>query len=119
MKVVDASAMVDVLTGAPTATRLIQMFDDDLFAPHLLISEVTQQIRRLLLSGAVDDAHAHRLVLAFRNADIEYVTVAGLVDKMWTMRHNVSAYDATYVALAADLRCARASGLPATVISPK
>ena len=31
--------------------------------------------------------------------------VVGMLDRMWKLRHNVTAYDATYVALAEELDC--------------
>ena len=40
MKVVDASAMIDMLTGGPRSDQLIPILDDDLFAPDLLVPEV-------------------------------------------------------------------------------
>ena len=58
------------------------------------------------------------------DADIERFPIAPLVLDAWALRHNVSAYDAFYVALARSLSCplvtcdralARAPGLGITV----
>jgi len=55
-----------------------------------------------------------RAVRAFdrwRDLDIERYPHAPLLDRVWQLRHNVSAYDAVYVALAEALST---RSLPAT-----
>ncbi len=104
MKVVDASAMIDVLTGSPRADRLLAVFDDDLFAPDLLISEVLAFLRRTAASGALHDAD--RLATVLQQAPIEYLHTWPYTERMWSWRHNMTPYDASYVALAEDLGAA-------------
>jgi len=104
VKVVDASAMIDVLTDTTRRAALLPLFDDDLFAPDLLISEVMSFLKRMTTARKLARPEADRLALALRQAPIEYLPTWPYAERMWTWRHNLSPYDATYVALADDLR---------------
>jgi len=104
VKVVDASAMIDVLTDTTRRAALLPLFDDDLFAPDLLISEVMSFLKRMTTARKLARPEADRLALALRQAPIEYLPTWPYAERMWTCRHNLSPYDATYVALADDLR---------------
>ncbi|MCY7300481.1 MAG: type II toxin-antitoxin system VapC family toxin [Ilumatobacteraceae bacterium] len=124
MKVVDASAMIDVLTGSPRAGQLLAVFDDELFAPDLLVPEVFAFLRKAASSGALHDADL--LVTALQQAPIEYLQTWPYAERMWSWRHNLSPYDASYVALAedlgvtlvtTDLRLAKAAAEIVTIIS--
>jgi predicted nucleic acid-binding protein len=125
MKVVDASALIDFLSGAGNRPALASLLDDDLFAPDLLVAEVVHHFRYELLGGRLTEQQAAEAIDVFNDADIEYLPVSNLVHDVWNLRHNVSAYDGCYVALAQDLRCplltsdrrlANAPGLPISVI---
>jgi predicted nucleic acid-binding protein len=102
VKVVDASAMIDTLTGSPRSDLLIPILDDDLFAPDLLIPEVLAFLRRMT-PKLLTDAEADQLAQVFRGAPIEYVHVWPQAARVWDLRHNLSLYDACYVAAAEDL----------------
>ncbi len=124
MKVVDASAMVDVLVGSERASRLLAVLDDDLFAPDLLVAEVHSVLKRLATSRAL--RNADQLAHALRQAPVEYLHTWPYAERMWSWRHNMSPYDASYVALAedlgatlvtTDLRLAKAAKGIVTVIS--
>ena len=104
MKVIDASAMVDVLIGNPSATQLASALDDDLFAPDLLVSEVMQTMRRLSSTGWLTPAAADSCVRAFIGSQVEFLHTWPYSEKIWAWRHNFTPYDAAYVALAADLK---------------
>lgn len=104
MKVVDASAMVDFLIGNQTAATLAPALDDDLFAPDLMVSELLQTMRRLVRDGWVDTGAADELVQRFGRSPVEYLHAWPYAEQIWAWRHTMSAYDATYVALAADLQ---------------
>jgi predicted nucleic acid-binding protein len=104
VKVVDASALIDVLTGTARRQKLLAHFDDDLFAPDLLISEVYSFLARMATARRLSRSEADRLALSLRKAPIEYLPVWPYAERMWSWRHNLSPYDAAYVALADDLR---------------
>ena len=101
MKVVDASAMIDVLTGGTRADHLLALFDDDLFAPDLLLPEVFSFLRRMAGTGTLHDTD--QLAAMLQKAPVEYLHTWPYAERMWSWRHNMSPYDATYVALAEDL----------------
>ena len=90
-----------------------------LTAPHLIDSEVTHVLRRLVTSGRLDQHQGDAAFASFQLL-IRRRPVTHLLDRMWAPRRNLSDYDATYVALAesldvplltTDRRLARASGL--------
>ena len=125
MIVVDASAAVAALLNAGPARAVLS--DETVRAPHLVDSEVAQALRRLVLRGSLDTADGWAALDSWRRLGIVRHPVGGLLDRVWELRENVSAYDASYLALAealecslltADARLGRAPGLrcPVTVV---
>lgn len=122
MKVVDASVIVELIAGGLDPDRLGV---EDLAAPHLLDSEVTHVLRGLVLRGALTDEQAASALAGFAELAIVRYPADWLRPRMWALRHNLSAYDATYVALAemtdatslltADARLANAPGIRCAV----
>lgn len=117
MKVLDAGATIELLIGGLDPRHLGV---EDLAAPHLIDSEVTHVLRRLVLRRALSDGEGARAMRAFTALDIERFSVHDLRPRMWELRHTLTGYDATYVALAehldasalltTDARLARAPG---------
>jgi predicted nucleic acid-binding protein len=103
VKVVDASSMIDFLTDAPRLMPFAHHLDDDLFAPDLLIAEVHDYFRRRGVRQPHEQLDAH--VDAFHSAAIEYLPSWPYGAQIWKWRHNLTSYDACYVALAHDLHC--------------
>jgi predicted nucleic acid-binding protein len=99
--VVDASTIVDGLVGAGRSTE--RLLDEHLTAPHLLDAEVGSALRRLVRAGEIDDAIASSALEDLAELEIERHPHRDLVDRAWALRHNVSFYDALYVALAEAL----------------
>ncbi len=100
MKVVDASVVVDLLLLELDPVRL---GGEELAAPHLLDSEVLHTVRGNVLSGALSVARADEALQAFEDLVIARYPTAALRRRIWELRHNLTAYDATYVALAEAL----------------
>ena len=97
MLVVDASAVVNQLLGGHAATRVAAHTaegSEDLHAPHLVDLEVLSTLRRLGAGEAVED---------FFEFPVERYPHTLLLPRVWELRHNFTAYDATYVALAEGL----------------
>ena len=74
--------------------------DHSLIAPHLLPAELASVLRGRSPGGLLSDDDAARAVEEFADLRIELVDVMPLLPAVWEMRHDVSAYDAMYVALA-------------------
>jgi predicted nucleic acid-binding protein len=101
--VIDASAVVAALVRAGKARQ--RLANDALHAPHLLDSEVTDVLRRLVLRAVVTSNDAERALTAWRRIAVNRYPTIGMIDRIWELRHNVSAYDAAYIALAEHLDC--------------
>jgi len=104
--VVDASVVVAGLVDAGPAGRWAEQLvaDGGLVAPHLLVVEVANIVRRAELAGQVSPgiaALAHRDLLELAVALFPYEPFA---ERIWELRRNVTAYDAWYVALAEHLQ---------------
>lgn len=97
MKVVDAGALVGVLVGDLEPEAL---GDEELAAPHLIDSEVMHVLRRLAQQGHLTEDVATAAMDGFVRLDLTRFPADWLRGRMWALRHNLSAYDATYVALA-------------------
>jgi predicted nucleic acid-binding protein len=127
--VCDASALVALLLDAGPDGRWATdaLTGADIAAPSLVMFEAANIIRRHELAGLVSadqaaQAHADLLDLAIEQWPYEL-----LAARAWALRHNLSSYDAAYVALAEltgatlvtlDKRIARAPDLRCVVVTP-
>lgn len=122
MNVVDAGVIVELVAGDLDPDRLGV---EDLVAPHLLDSEVTHVLRGLVLRGALSELQASMAMDGFAGLSIARYRADWLGPRMWALRHDVTAYDATYVALTemigatslltTDARLAKAPGVRCAV----
>ena len=104
--VVDASVIVDLLIEHPrTAAVRTAIEGVDGVAPALLDAEVLHAVTRYVRRGELSEDRAQQALSLLVDADIERFPIAPLVLPAWELRHNVSSYDAVYVALARELRC--------------
>ena len=109
MIVIDASAAVDWLLQTPAGQRLetrIYSRQETLHAPHLLDPEVVQVLRRLAREGAISERRAHEAISDLLSLRIARYPHTAFLHRIWQHRHNLSAYDAAYVALAETLGAA-------------
>lgn len=93
---VDAGVLVGVLVGD---LRPEALGDEELAAPHLIDSEVTHVLRRLAHQGDLTDEAATAAMDGFVRLSLSRFPADWLRGRMWELRHNLSASDATYVAL--------------------
>ncbi len=126
MLVLDASALV-VLLASPdrlSARWYGRLSEDELHAPHLIDAELGNVLRRLARRQEIS-ADLAELLLGLGMVLVDTRHDHGpLAVVAWSMRHNLTFYDALYVALAAaldaplvttDARLASAPGLPCAV----
>ena len=99
MTVIDAGAVVALLVG-DVAPALVE---GSLSAPHLIDSEVTHVLRRLVTSEELSAHQGEAAFTGFRRLVIRRWPVTHLLDRMWELRHNLSGYDSTYIAWAESL----------------
>lgn len=102
MLIVDTSAVLDALVARVPARGLVERLagDGDLHAPHLLDTEVLHALRRMTLSGELTAERAADARTDFAELSLVRYAHEPFSDRVWTLRHNLTAYDATFVALA-------------------
>jgi predicted nucleic acid-binding protein len=104
--VVDASVVLDLLVAHPRAASARAALEGiDGVAPELLDAEVLNVVTRYVRRGEMSEERARQALELLIEADIERFPIAPLVLDAWTLRHNLSTYDAFYVALARSLGC--------------
>ena len=123
--VVDTSAIVDVLLALDPNPQLRERVSQgDLHAPHLIDVEFVNVVRRFLSAGRITVERADAVRSDFTDLPIVRYPHGTLLDRMWELRHNPTAYDAAYVALSAalevplvttDSRLAASPGPPAWI----
>jgi predicted nucleic acid-binding protein len=104
--VLDASALLEFLLQTPLGRRVeARLFREaeEFHAPHLVDVEVTQGLRRLERLGEVSPGRAAEALADLADVDLHRHLHLDLLTRAWTLRHNVTAYDAMYVALAEAL----------------
>lgn len=97
MRVVDASVIVALVAADLDPD---QLGNEELAAPHLIDSEVPTALRRLVLRGDLTDDQGSVALEGFTRLTLTRFPADWLRTRIWALRHNLSAYDATYVALA-------------------
>ena len=103
MLVVDASALTELLLGRAAGEVVgdhLAAHGFALHAPHLVDVEVLSALRRLVASGEMTAARAGEAIADLLDLPIERYPHDILVPRIWELRENFSAYDASYVALA-------------------
>ena len=103
MIVVDASAAVSGVLNDGAARRVLAA--EQLHAPHLVDSEVGSALRRKVAARQLDAASGWRALDAWRRLGLTRYPTFTLLHRVWELRDNLSAYDASYVALAEQLDC--------------
>jgi predicted nucleic acid-binding protein len=106
MIVLDASAAVEWLLQTPAGRRIEQRIytrQSTLHTVHLLDAEFAQVLRRLVRQGKLSSRRAEEAIEDLSALRIMRYPPVLLLNRIWRLRQNLSAYDAAYVALAEAL----------------
>ncbi|MBV8735096.1 MAG: type II toxin-antitoxin system VapC family toxin [Solirubrobacterales bacterium] len=112
MIVLDASAVLDGLLDAAAdaeLTALLTGASEPLAAPDLLDVETLSVLRRWERRGEIDTGRARQALADLGELPVLRYPARILTDRAWRLRHNLTAYDAQYVALAQELRATLAT----------
>lgn len=112
MIVVDNSILIETLVGRGARGHAARrrLSRGHLTAPALIDVEAVNTLRGLASGGKVSEDRAQIAVDALQILPMERVDHAPFVARMWELRHNVSAYDASYIALAEALNAPLLTG---------
>ncbi len=103
MIVVDASALLELLLNERLAASVAhRIFDssESLHAPHLIDIEVAQVLRRFVRKKEMTPDRGEQALEDLRELPLSRYPHVMLLPRIWSLRDNASAYDATYLALA-------------------
>jgi predicted nucleic acid-binding protein len=107
MIVVDASVVVAALATerahGPAAREVLLTVSQTLAAPALLDLEVVSALRRLETKPPAPTGLADAALGELASLRIERWPHEALLERVWQLRHNLTPYDASYVALAERL----------------
>jgi predicted nucleic acid-binding protein len=120
--VVDASVLAPALAddGADGDQARARLRDEILIAPELIDLEVQSVLRRLSRVGQLPARRAELALTDLLELPLRRMSHRPLLPRCWSLRENLTTYDAAYVALAetldlvlvtADARLSRAPGL--------
>ena len=100
--VVDASVLAPALADDQTDGDVARarLRGQGLTAPELIDLEVASVFRRQLLAGDLDLRRADLAIADLRDLPVRRVPHRQLLGRCWDLRHNLTPYDAAYVALA-------------------
>ena len=103
MIVLDASAVVELLSNGVLADSLrrdLMESGDSFIVPHLLDVEAVSALRNMVAGRRFDPHRSAEFLTGLAALPAERYSHIPLLDRMWELRHNFTAYDAAYIALA-------------------
>ena len=129
MIVLDTSAAVDYLLAYEPAAWVEEQLRnaERVHAPHLLDVEVVGGLRKQVQAGLVTARRADAALSDFMDMRVRRYPHRPFLGRMWRLRHNLTAGDAAFAALAealgmplvtTDLRLAAAPGLRIEIRTP-
>jgi predicted nucleic acid-binding protein len=103
--VLDTSALVDYLLGIGVAQQVGDLLDreQELAAPELIVFETLAVLRRETHRGMLSQDRATDAVSDLGEVPLSLFPTLPLRSRVWTLRSNFTAADATFVALAEQL----------------
>jgi predicted nucleic acid-binding protein len=101
--VLDASVVVELLTNgglADSIRRDMAGRSDSFIVPHLLDVEAMSALRKLAAGQRLDSHRSEQFLAGLSALPAERYPHTPLLGRIWELRHNFTAYDAAYIALA-------------------
>ena len=101
--------------------------NERLAAPTHFLVETLSAIRTQERLGRITNQRASDAFAAAKSIEVTYVDPTVLADRIWELRHNLTAYDAAYVAtaehfgcllLTSDAKLAAAPGVRCPIVVP-
>ena len=128
--VLDSSAIVALLVDAGPAGDWVAstVRKGWLAAPELAMFETANVLRRQQLAGRLERVEATLAHQELLSLPLQLWPYLPLADRAWELRESVTAYDASYIALAEllgtamitlDHKLQRASGPKCTILTPR
>ncbi len=108
--VVDASVVVEQLVALPHSAAVDAVFTSvvetgaELWAPDLVYVETASALKKLVARRHIGAAAAKKSLGWLARLPLVAVGTSSLLGEIWDLRDTLSAYDASYVALARRLR---------------
>ncbi len=105
--VVDASALVAALIGIDPdhAWADNALASQTVAVPEIALPEAANILRRLELTGRSGPSDVHNAFASLMRLEVDLFSFAPFAERVWELRHNLTSYDAWYVALAEWLDC--------------
>jgi predicted nucleic acid-binding protein len=116
--VLDATVVVEGLVRAGPSRMLLST--ERFHVPYLADCELLSALTRMTRKGELEPSVTDQALSMWPRLGVRRHPVTGLLDRMWELRENVTAYDSSYVALAEwleiplvtrDKRLSRAPGI--------
>jgi predicted nucleic acid-binding protein len=102
--VLDASVLTDFLLGYAPAVEAVENLGEfasqPFHAPALIEPETLNALRGMTRSGQVSEERAHAAVAALGRTRRALYPHGPFRERVWELRHDLTVYDATYLALA-------------------
>ena len=129
MTVVDSSILISALVeNTPEGVWSRNLISGgELYCPELVLAEVANVLRRMEGINQISPAEARLALGDLLNLGLKLHPFAPYATRIWELRHNLTSYDAWYVALAesldrplatVDAKLTRASGPRCAFIAP-
>lgn len=118
MIVADASAIIEVLLNTASGAKVgnyLFASGQTIHVPHLIDVEVAHVLRRYVRTGTLSPGRAREALQDYSDLPLARYPHDVLLPRIWELRQNATAYDATYLTLAEALgaeliTCDRALG---------
>jgi predicted nucleic acid-binding protein len=108
VRIVDASVICDFLLGVPAVVEAVsdgaQDPADPLYCASHMELEVLNAFRGLERAKRLPPIRAARALQELARMRLIRSPISPLQERIWELRHNLSAYDAAYVALTEQVR---------------